>query len=176
MKTKNTQKQTEFLGQYKARPVVEEKPRKTRKGKSPSREEWEKYQSGARRMLERIGPATIAEISTLAKMMRAGDDTRAYITDFEERVKRTKIRLDRLEQEKREREARERRERQEAKEQDAEDFAPPPPPPARVPPPPARVPPPPPVVAAPPKVASVRPDQYAQLLARLRHYAQESDE
>jgi hypothetical protein len=197
LKTKNMKRQTNFMEEYKKRPAPEEKPKSvTRKGKSESRQEWEKYQSGARRMLERIGPATIAEISVLAKMMRDGDDIRTYVTDFEDRVKRTKVRLDRLDKEKREREERDRRERQEAKEQDAEDFpAPPPrtampppprreaapPPPRReaAPPPPRREPVPPPAFGAPPpppKVASVRPDQYAQLLARLRHYAQEGNE
>ena len=75
--------------------------RKTMK-KRNGREEWESYQSGARRMLERIGPATIAEVSALAKMMKEGENTRPFINEFEARVKQTEIRLDDLEKQREE--------------------------------------------------------------------------
>jgi hypothetical protein len=55
-------------------------------------------------MLERIGPATIAEISTLAKMMKHGENIRPYLNEFEQRVKRTEVREAGLEREREERE------------------------------------------------------------------------
>ena len=78
-------------------------PLPKRRTMKKGREEWESYQSGARRMLERIGDATIAEISGLAKMMKKGENIRPFLNEFEERVKRTEIRERNLEREREER-------------------------------------------------------------------------
>jgi hypothetical protein len=126
---KNQDRQQKFLDEFRARanapeakPSRESTPEPTsesneefrvdrvepakrkRKTFKKGREEWEAYQSGARRMLERIGPATIAEISTLAKMMKHGENVRPYLNDFETRVKRTAEREAGLEREREERE------------------------------------------------------------------------
>jgi hypothetical protein len=97
--------------EFRANRPPERKRRTVKKG----REEWESYQSGARKMLEGIGPATIAEVSTLAKMMKHGENIRPFLNEFEERVKRTTVREADLERERQERLA-----------------APPPPPPKAV--------------------------------------------
>jgi hypothetical protein len=119
---KNLERQQAFLDEFRKRPNVLKKnasrestpeattesneefhrnrePRK-RKTMKKGREEWESYQSGARRMLERIGDATIAEISGLAKMMKQGENIRPFLNDFEQRVKRTEVRERELEERK----------------------------------------------------------------------------
>lgn len=125
---KNTDRQGKFLEEFRARPAIKvndsltpeslsesdeefrinrinpEKKQRRRTVKK-GREEWESYQSGARRMLERIGPATIAEISALAKMMKEGNNIRPFVNEFEERVKGTEIREAELERERNGREA-----------------------------------------------------------------------
>lgn len=139
---KNTDRQQKFLEEFRARPNVAQPkedapttpepesesneefranhpPREKRKRRTvkKGRQEWESYQSGARRMLERIGPATIAEISTLAKMMKQGENIRPFLNEFEGRVKRTEVREAELE-----------REREERKNEEPALLAPPPPP------------------------------------------------
>jgi hypothetical protein len=123
---KNIDRQQKFLDEFRARPAAKanepqesisesneefrvnrlEAPKKQRRRTvKKGREEWESYQSGARRMLDRIGPATIAEVSILAKMMKQGENIRPFLTDFEQRVKGTEVREAELETEKNEREA-----------------------------------------------------------------------
>ncbi len=113
----------------------DERPRRPPRVPKPrkGREEWEGYQSGAKKMLEKIGPPTIAEISVLAKMMKDGENIRPYLNDFEGRVKQTEIRVAKLEKERQEREA------SDSKEEPEEVKLPPPPPRQLPPPPPARI-------------------------------------
>jgi hypothetical protein len=114
-----------FLAEFRARPnaredreeskeeeesneeFMENKPAAKSKGRTyrvkKGREEWEGYQDGAKKMLEKIGPATSAEISQLAKLMKNGENVRGYLNEFEERVKATKDRVARLEKEREER-------------------------------------------------------------------------
>ena len=128
---KNTGRMNKFMDEFRARPEYVPREKRERKGSNESdeefkeddvpkrkertykqkkgREEWETYQSGARKMLERIGPPTIAEISILAKMIKEGENIRPYLDDFEKRVKETEIRLAKLA-----------KERQESKEADAD--------------------------------------------------------
>ena len=82
-------------------PVAKPKRRTYRVPKG--REEWNGYQQGAKKMLEKIGPATSAEISELAKLMKEGENVRGYLNDFEARVEATKVRVSRLEKEREER-------------------------------------------------------------------------
>ena len=123
---KDQAKMNAFLAEFRARPnahedreeskeeeesneeFMENKPAAAKpKGRTyrmkKGREEWEGYQDGAKKMLEKIGPATSAEISQLAKLMKNGENVRGYLNEFEERVKATKVRVARLEKEREER-------------------------------------------------------------------------
>jgi hypothetical protein len=123
---KNTDRQQKFLDEFRARAdtkandahestsesneefrvnLIDHAKKKRRRTMKKGREEWESYQSGARRMLERIGPATIAEISALAKMMKQGENIRPFVNEFEQRVQATEVREAGLERERNEREA-----------------------------------------------------------------------
>ena len=123
---KNTDRQQKFLDEFRARAdtkandanestsesneefrvnLIDHGKKKRRRTMKKGREEWESYQSGARRMLERIGPATIAEISALAKMMKQGENIRPFVNEFEQRVQATEVREAGLERERNEREA-----------------------------------------------------------------------
>ena len=123
---KNQARLDEFLAEFRARPGVKEeskeassesneeflenkpavaapKPKRKTHRVKKGREEWNGYQQGAKKMLEKIGPATSAEISELAKLIKDGENVRPYLNEFEGRVKDTKVRVARLEREREER-------------------------------------------------------------------------
>ncbi len=85
------------------KPAIVAKPKRRTVRAQKGREEWNGYQEGAKKMLERIGPATSAEISQLAKLLKDGENVRPYLNEFEERVQATKVRVARLERERQER-------------------------------------------------------------------------
>jgi hypothetical protein len=138
------------------------------------REEWNGYQQGAKKMLEKIGPATSAEISELAKLIKNGENVRGYLNEFEARVEATKVRVARLEKEREERKTSDEESKYDEEESNEEvaaaplekpkDALPPPPPP-----PPAPVPRMKAQVAAP--IAPVKPGTLAQFQQRLAELA-----
>lgn len=91
----------------KVEEVVLPKPRvvkpRVKVAKARDDEEWDQYKTGARRMLEGIGPATISEVSELARKMKVGENIRPFLNEFEERVEKTKVRVAKLAKEKEER-------------------------------------------------------------------------
>jgi hypothetical protein len=129
-KMKDTQKMKEFLDAFQARdqPIAAPAPKKNipaqaeppvrppnltlknpRRVKTIEQEDWEKYREAASKLLKAISPtgATAAEISEVAKAIRAEQNVRPLLDDFQIRVEKTARRLARQQESKEEEESKE---------------------------------------------------------------------